>query len=213
MTTFHLEDVLRKTEGLKLIVLTTHRRESFGEVLDGNFRALRSFVEKHEDVTVVFPVHPNPSVAGPAGALLSDHARIHLIQPLNYGDFVALLSDAWLIVSDSGGVQEEAPTLRKPLLILRQNTERPEAVESGVTRLVGGSPQRLLEMLEEAYTDSTWHRQVQIAENPFGRGDSRRRIVQSIADVFGLTLIHPIERSDVAQNSVSLPPQPSRACG
>ena len=113
-------------------------------------------VTEHEDVALVFPVHPNPAVVGPAADILAGHPRIHLIAPLRYDEFVVLLSHAWLIVSDSGGVQEEAPTLRKRLLVLRENTERPEVIESGVARLVGGRPERLALMLDESYRDRGW---------------------------------------------------------
>jgi UDP-N-acetylglucosamine 2-epimerase (non-hydrolysing) len=177
-----VNELLESTRGLKRIVLTTHRRESFGDVLERNLRVLRSFIDRHEDVALVFPVHPNPAVVAPTTALLSGHPRIYLIQPLNYQDFIGLLSHAWLLVSDSGGVQEEAPTLGKPLLILRENTERPEAVQAGVARLVGGDSAGLATMLEAVYGDDTWVRQMQSVENPFGRGDSGKRIVEAIGE-------------------------------
>jgi UDP-N-acetylglucosamine 2-epimerase (non-hydrolysing) len=178
--------LLRATEGLKRIVLTTHRRESFGDALAENLRVLRDFVSRHEDVALLFPIHPNPAVRGPATAILGGRTRIHLLDPLDYADFIGLLARAWLIVSDSGGVQEEAPTLGKPLLVLRENTERPEAVESGVARLVGGSPANLGAMLESAYQDGDWIRTVTRTANPFGRGDAAQRIVHAIAHVFGV---------------------------
>jgi UDP-N-acetylglucosamine 2-epimerase (non-hydrolysing) len=177
--------LLEASRSLKRIVLTTHRRESFGGVMAENLRVLRSFVARRPDVAVLFPVHPNPEVVGPATTILSGHPRIHLISPLGYEDFIALLSQAWLIVSDSGGVQEEAPTLGKPVLILRENTERPEAIEAGVARLVGGAPARLAAMLDEAYEDGEWIARVRACDNPFGRGDSGRRIVDVIAKVLG----------------------------
>lgn len=180
-----MKGLLEATKGLKRIVLTTHRRENLGEKMAGNFAVIRRFVEQHPEVALVFPVHPNPAVLRPANAALSGHPRIHLIQPLDYSDFITLLSFAWLIISDSGGVQEEAPTLGKPLLILRENTERPEAVETGVARLVGGHPDRLATMLEEASQDRQWTEGVKRAENPFGRGDSGRRIAGIIAELFG----------------------------
>lgn len=183
-----IERLVQSTQGLKRIVLTTHRRESFGETMSDNLRVLRGFVERHADVVLVFPVHPNPSVRGPASAILSGHDRIRLLEPLDYFDFIGMLSRAWLIVSDSGGVQEEAPTLGKPLLVLRENTERPEAVESGVARLVGGSPPRLNELLEEVYHDDRWANQVKGMENPFGRGDGGKQIVQAVARVLGCAL-------------------------
>src|SRR5207247_6866939 len=145
--------LLEATSGLKRIVLTTHRRESFGEVMAGNLGALRSFVASHPDVALIFPVHPNPAVLGPATATLSGHPRIHLVPPLGYEDFIVLLSLAWLGVSDSGGGQEGAPTLGGPVVMHLGNTERPEAIEAGVARLVGGVPTRLAAMLADAPQD------------------------------------------------------------
>jgi UDP-N-acetylglucosamine 2-epimerase (non-hydrolysing) len=164
----------------RLVVLTTHRRESFGDVMTRNLTVLRRFVEEHADVTLAFPVHPNPNVAQPTRAVLGGVPRVHLLEPLAYAEFVHLLSRAWLIVSDSGGVQEEAPTLGKPLLVLRENTERPEAIEAGVARLVGRAPERLAAMLNETYEDDAWPRRVRETDNPFGRGDAGRRIADAI---------------------------------
>jgi UDP-N-acetylglucosamine 2-epimerase (non-hydrolysing) len=179
-----LEGLLKTTAEFKRIVLTTHRRESFGEAMSENLKVIRNFVERYHDTALLFPVHPNPAVSAPAFSILSGHPRIHLLQPLNYDEFIVLLSHAWLIVSDSGGVQEEAPTLGKPLLILRENTERPEAVESSVARLVGGSPKQLAVMLEEVHQDSSWANQIGKTENPFGRGDSGKQIVEIITALF-----------------------------
>jgi len=176
-----LEALIKATEGLRWIVLTTHRRESFGEAMSENLKVIRCFIERHHDMALLFPVHPNPAVSGPAFSILSEHPRIHLLPPLNYDDFIALLSRAWLIVSDSGGVQEEAPTLGKPLLILRENTERPEAIESSVARLVGGSSRRLAAMLEEASQEGSWVHEIGKIENPFGQGDSGKKIVNILA--------------------------------
>jgi UDP-N-acetylglucosamine 2-epimerase (non-hydrolysing) len=180
-----LEEVLRATEGRKRIVLTTHRRESFGNVLAANLRVLRDFVARHKDVALLFPVHPNPAVRGPAAAILAGQSRIHLLEPLDYCSFIGLLARAWLIVSDSGGVQEEAPSLGKPLLVLRKNTERPEAVEAGVARLVGEDANVFRDMLEEEYGKRESSGPAQ-KENPFGRGDSGRRIVAAIARHLGV---------------------------
>ena len=182
-----VDDILQATKGLRRIAVTTHRRESLGETMRENLRALRRFVEARSDTALIFPVHPNPSVVGAARAVLSDHPRIHLMDPLGYQDFVHLLSECWLIVSDSGGVQEEAPTLGKPVLILRENTERPEAVEAGVARLVGGDPARLGHMLEEIDADPSWVEAVASIDNPFGSGDSARRIASAIAGVLGVS--------------------------
>jgi UDP-N-acetylglucosamine 2-epimerase (non-hydrolysing) len=178
-----IENLILQTKGLKRIVLTTHRRESFGEKMSGNLVALRNFVEEHEDVALVFPVHLNPNVVETAYAYLDNHPRIRLIEPLGYQDFVSLLSNAWLIVSDSGGVQEEAPTLGKPLLVLRENTERPEAIETGIAKLVGGNPERLTRMLEEVYSSDEWTRHVKQTPNPFGDGKAAKRIADILSVV------------------------------
>lgn len=183
-----IQSSLAELEGTKLIVLTTHRRESFGPVMTGNLEVLRIFVEQHPDVSLVFPVHPNPSVRSPTERVLKGKARVHLLEPLGYFDFIHLLSRAWLVVSDSGGVQEESPSLGVPLLVIREHTERPEALETGVARLVGGSPARLAEMLEEVYRDDTWLLQVRETENPFGHGDSGIRIADAIEAYFAASL-------------------------
>lgn len=169
----------------RLVVLTTHRRESFGALMKRNLEVLAGFVDRHDDVSLAFPVHPNPSVREPTNAVLTGRPRVHLLEPLPYPDFVHLLSRAWLIVSDSGGIQEEAPSLGKALLVLRENTERPEALDAGVARLVGGSPERLAAMLEELHADDAWIRGVREIENPFGRGDSGARIADAIEGFLG----------------------------
>ncbi len=167
-----LQRVQAEMRHSRILVLTTHRRESFGEAMMENLRVLRRFVNEHPDVGLVFPVHPNPTVVSAARSVLSDHPRVLLIEPLGYEDFIALLSAAWLVVSDSGGIQEEAPSVGRPLLILRENTERPEAVSSGVARLVGGCPERLAAMLEEAASPGSWAETAGTVANPFGRGDA-----------------------------------------
>jgi UDP-N-acetylglucosamine 2-epimerase (non-hydrolysing) len=180
-----MAELLEATRGLRRLVLTTHRRESFGEAMAGNLHVLRRFVERRPDVALLFPVHPNPGVAGPARAILGGHPRIHLTPPLGYEDFSVLLAHAWLVVSDSGGVQEEAPSLGKAVLVLRENTERPEAIEAGVARLVGGQPARLALMLEEASLPGSWIESVGRRPNPFGDGDSGARIAGIVERVLG----------------------------
>jgi UDP-N-acetylglucosamine 2-epimerase (non-hydrolysing) len=181
-----INGTLAATEGSRRIVLTTHRRESLGTVMQQNLEVLKDFVESVDDVSLIFPVHPNPSVVESARQVLAGHPRILLIDPLGYEDFIHLLAASWLIVSDSGGVQEEAPTLGKPVLILRENTERPEAVEAGVAKLVGGRPETLAAMLDDIQRDPSWIESVKETENPFGRGDSGRRIASIVAEIFGL---------------------------
>jgi UDP-N-acetylglucosamine 2-epimerase (non-hydrolysing) len=164
----------------RLLVLTTHRRESFGEAMGANLDAIRDFVDAHEDAALIFPVHPNPAVIAVAQEKLEGHPRVHLVEPLHYEDFLQILSRAWLLVSDSGGLQEEAPTLGKPLLILRENTERPEAVECGAARLIGGSAERLGEELNSLWKDDSWAAEVATMKNPFGDGTAAKSIVDAI---------------------------------
>ena len=171
-----IENLINKTNGLKRILLTTHRRESFGETMSDNLEVLREFVENHSDTCLIFPVHPNPNVRKTTEEILKNHERIFLLKPLDYADFIYLMKNAWLIVSDSGGVQEEAPSLGVPVLILRENTERPEAIESGVAKLVGENS--LKDLLEKNYNNETWINSVKRIENPFGDGKTAQRIVK-----------------------------------
>ena len=172
-------------EGQRILVLTTHRRENFGEVMTLHLRAIRRVVERHPDLAVVFPVHPNPAVRAVTGREFAGADRIHCVEPMGYSDFVHLLSNAWLIASDSGGVQEEAPSLGKPVLILRDTTERPEVIDCGIGRLVGHSGERLEAMLEEAIADDSWIRAAETARNPFGSGDAGERIARALESVLG----------------------------
>jgi UDP-N-acetylglucosamine 2-epimerase (non-hydrolysing) len=177
--------LIEATKDLKRILLTTHRRESFGGQMSGNLKVLREFVEKRKDVCLFFPVHPNPNVQAATNEILAGKERIHLLEPLGYEDFIALMRSVWLIVSDSGGIQEEAPSLGKPLLVLRENTERPEALSAGVARLVGGNPRTLARMLDENYAVEDWIKSVREISNPFGDGRAARRIVNIIEEKFG----------------------------
>lgn len=162
--------------GKRLVLVTTHRRENFGETMSQHLRALREFIESESDLCMIFPVHPNPHVRATVAAELEDHPRIRLTDPMGYCDFAHLLSHAWLIVSDSGGIQEEATALGKPIIVLRENTERPEAVECGVARLVGESPERLRDMLRTSLTDQVWHANANRARDVFGDGRAAERI-------------------------------------
>jgi UDP-N-acetylglucosamine 2-epimerase (non-hydrolysing) len=181
----NIADLIEETKGFKRILLTTHRRESFGEQMSENLKVLRDFVEKRKNVCLFFPVHPNPNVQAVTREILAGRERIYLLEPLNYEDFVAVMKSTWLIISDSGGVQEEAPSLGKPLLVLRENTERPEAIGAGVAKLVGGNPRTLARMLEENHSVETWIKSVKEVANPFGDGKSAKRIVKIIEEKFG----------------------------
>ena len=164
----------------RIVVMTTHRRESFGNVMRERLRELRRFIERHEDICLVFPVHSNPAVVEVSNEVLGDLPRIHLVPPMQYPDFLYCLSKCWLVVSDSGGVQEEAPSLGKPLLIIRGNTERPETVECGIARLIGEDPLKLRAELEEAAAKDSWVSRVKPIANPFGEGDSAQKIADAI---------------------------------
>lgn len=176
-------NVIPTPSGQKGMVLTTHRRESFGKVLEDNLLVIRAFVEQHDDVRLVFPVHPNPNIKVPAFGILSNHPRIVLTSPLPYTDFIHLVSKCWLLISDSGGLQEEAPSLGRPLLILRESTERPEGIQAGMARLVGSRSGALRSMLEEAYEANSWANSVHRISNPFGDGHSAERIVNHCIDL------------------------------
>lgn len=172
-----LESLLDGTVGKRRLLLTTHRRESFRVAMRENLKVISKFIAAHQDTCLIFPVHPNPYVLSAANEILGGQERVYLINPLDYVDFIFLMESSWLIVSDSGGIQEEAPTLGKPVLILRENTERPEAVQCGVAKLVGGKPVVLASMLEQNYMADTWVKSVGKVQNPFGDGNAARRIV------------------------------------
>lgn len=161
------------------IVLTTHRRESFGTAMTERLRAVRRFVERHGDMHLIFPVHPNPAVADAVHGSLSGAKRVHLFPPLGYFEFVHLLSRAWLVISDSGGVQEEAPSVGRPLLVIRTTTERPEVIEAGCALLVG-SVSDLEQALERFATDPDRYSRAASAANPFGEGDAGIRIADAL---------------------------------
>jgi UDP-N-acetylglucosamine 2-epimerase (non-hydrolysing) len=159
----------------RLVLVTAHRRESFGEPLREVFGALRSLADAVPDVEVVYPVHPNPNVRAPAAELLSGHARIHLTEPLDYLDMVSALRGAALILTDSGGIQEEAPTFGTPVLVLREVTERPEGVEAGVAELVGTGGERVRERALAILRADPVSRGVR-PPNPYGDGKAAERI-------------------------------------
>ena len=178
-------------ENSRLVLLTAHRRESFGRPLRDVFRAVRALVDEHEDVHLLYPVHLNPNVIEPARELLGGHDRIDLIEPLDYRDMVLALKRAHLILTDSGGIQEEAPTFGTPVLVLREVTERPEGIEAGVAILVGTDPQKILEegrrvlsrgRKETGPTLASGEKGSSSAStaNPYGDGRAGERIVDII---------------------------------
>lgn len=161
----------------RVILLTAHRRESFGQPLREIFSAVRAVVERYPDVRVVYPVHPNPNVRSVAQEMLGGHERIELCAPLDYFEFVDRMRNAYLILTDSGGVQEEAPALAKPVLVLRKQTERPEAIELGVARLVGTRQSDIVAATSELLDDPSAYAAMATGVSPYGDGHAAERIV------------------------------------
>ena len=165
----------------KLILVTAHRRESFGEGLTNICKALKEIAEQVKDVQIVYPVHLNPNVRGPVRQLLGGVDRILLIEPLDYVRFVHLMNRAYLILTDSGGIQEEAPSLGKPVLVMRETTERPEAIEAGAAKLVGTRTERIVEETLRLLQNRDQYAKMANARNPFGDGQAARRIVDILS--------------------------------
>jgi len=165
----------------RIILVTGHRRESFGGGFERICQALSQTAKAYPDVEIVYPVHLNPNVREPVNRLLSGIRNIHLIEPLDYLPFVYLIKRAYLILTDSGGIQEEAPSLGKPVLVMRNTTERPEAVEAGTVKLVGTEIETITSHLETLLTDAAAYRSMSFAHNPYGDGNACSRILQTLA--------------------------------
>ena len=171
----------------KMILVTTHRRENFGTPLKNICEAVRQVAHKHAEITtVVLPVHKNPIVASTVHEILGELGNIQLIEPLDYEPFVHLMKEAYLVLTDSGGVQEEAPSLGKPVLVMREVTERPEAVEAGTVRLVGTDINKIVKEAERLITDEKEYKKMSQAVNPYGDGKASERIAGAILHFFGL---------------------------
>ena len=166
----------------KLVLVTAHRRESFGQPLKEICEALKMIAEKHQDVQIIYPVHPNPNVMGPAYSLLSEKERIKLVPPVDYRDLCYLMERSYLILTDSGGIQEEAPSLGKPVLVMRQETERPEAIEAGVAKLVGTNRESIIRAVHILLEDEDEYNTMTSIANPFGDGRASERIVNILLD-------------------------------
>ena len=170
--------------GHRLILLTMHRRENQGAPMHAVFKAVRQVVEAHDDVEVIYPVHLSPAVQAVAHEELDGMARIHLIDPLDVVDFHNLAARSYFIMTDSGGVQEEAPSLNKPVLVLRDTTERPEGVTNGTLKLVGTDPLRVTTAMESLLTDENAYQRMAQAKNPYGDGRASERILAAIQATF-----------------------------
>ena len=164
----------------RLVLVTAHRRENFGEPLQRICEAVRRLHDEYVDVEFAYPVHPNPNVRGPVHAFLGDLDRVYLIPPADYTQLVALMKNSYFVLTDSGGIQEEAPALAKPVLVMRSETERPEAVEFGVAKLVGTQTQTILEESRRLLDDSEFYRSLARGASPYGDGRASERIVQHI---------------------------------
>lgn len=168
------------------VLLTTHRRENLGQPMVQIFRAIRKLHERFPDVHFYFPVHLNPKVRALAKEALSDQERVHMFEPLDYAPFANLINRMDLVLTDSGGLQEEAPAIGKPVLVLRDNTERLEAVEAGTVRLVGADTQLIYDTVETLFTDEEEYARMEHAVNPYGDGKACERIVAAIKHYLGL---------------------------
>ena len=171
------DDVKQRHGNRRIILVTCHRRENFGDGVVNIVNALETIVAR-EDVAIVLPVHPNPNVRDIFAARFSDHPRVTLISPQEYTDFVSLLSMSYLVLTDSGGVQEEAPTFGKPVLVMRETTERPEGVEAGTARLVGADYNRIVGETFRLLDDDESYAAMARSHNPFGDGHASERIVK-----------------------------------
>lgn len=170
--------------GKRLVLITSHRRENFGEPFRNICRALHTLATRNPDVQFLYPVHPNPNVKDVAHEMLGNCPNIRLCEPLDYAPFVAAMKRSYLIISDSGGVQEEAPALGKPVLVLRDETERPEAVEQGVVKLVGPDYDRIVEETQRLLDDESAYRAMARGISPYGDGHGAERIVKVLREHF-----------------------------
>ncbi len=166
--------------GKKLILVTGHRRENFGAGFENICHALKEIAEKHADVKILYPVHLNPNVQEPVLRILGNARNIHLIAPVDYLPFVYLMNRSYIIITDSGGVQEEAPSLGKPVLVMRDTTERPEAVDAGTVKLVGTSREKIVCEAAKLLDNKDAYEEMSFAHNPYGDGQSSQRIVKVI---------------------------------
>lgn len=182
----------------RVILVTTHRRENLGEPMRHVYKALKALTEEFDDVEVVFPVHKNPKVREVVNEELGGLEKVHLIDPLDYEPFANLMNKAYLILTDSGGVQEEAPALGKPVLVLRDTTERPEAVLAGTVKLIGTDRERVYAEAKKLLTDKAEYSRMAEAVNPYGDGQAARRIIHAILYHYGLA----DDRPDVFESHI-----------
>lgn len=176
---YHHEE-LQWAQGSRLILLTAHRRENLGEPMKNMFRAIKRVCDEYEDIKVIYPIHMNPAVRSIATEVLGGDERIHIIEPLDVLDFHNFMERSYLILTDSGGIQEEAPALGKPVLVMRDTTERPEGVEAGTLRLVGTDEENIYQSFKTLLEDNQVYEQMSKAVNPYGDGTSSKQIADII---------------------------------
>jgi UDP-N-acetylglucosamine 2-epimerase (non-hydrolysing) len=167
-------------EKKRVIAVTAHRRESWGKPFRKMMQALKHIARKYPDVVIVFPVHPNPNVRGPVRSILGGQKRIVLVDPLDYREFVKLLKSCYFIITDSGGIQEEAPSLGKPVLLMREVTERPEAVKAGAVKIVGTDTRRIVDEAARLLDSPSAYEHMLVKKNPYGDGKASQRIVDAV---------------------------------
>ena len=183
--------ILDWAQGKRLVLMTAHRRESQGEPHRNVFRAVRRIADEFEDIAIVYPVHPSPAVKEPAHAMLGDHPRIRLVEPLDLVEMYNLYPHTHLILTDSGGLQEEAPSFGVPVLVLRDTTERPEGIEAGTLELVGTDEEAVYGRAKALLSDAALYDRMSRAANPYGDGRASERIVAAIKHHFGLAAERP----------------------
>ena len=176
----HHDHGLQLPIGRRLVLLTAHRRENFGAPLREIFRAVQTLTELHSDIHVIYPVHPNPNVREPAYEMLDSNPQVTLCAPLDYRRLVALMQTVEFVLTDSGGIQEEAPALGKPVLVLRSETERPEAIEAGVAKLLGRNHETIVSAASELLIDGNVYRKMAKGASPYGDGKAAARILTLI---------------------------------
>ena len=167
----------------RLVLLTAHRRENLGEPMRHMFKAIKRIVEEIDDVKVIYPVHLNPKVREVADEILGNNEKIKLIEPLEVIDFHNFINKSYLILTDSGGIQEEAPGLGKPVLVLRDTTERPEGIEAGTLKLAGTNEETIYKLTKEMLTDKSVYESMSKATNPYGDGKACERIIDKILSI------------------------------
>lgn len=190
-TDYHHQVLDLIDQNKKMILVTMYRRENQGEPMRGVFRVMREVVETHADIELIYPVHLSPVVQETADSILGHHSRIHLIDPLDVVDFHNLAARSYFIMTDSGGVQEEAPSLGKPVLVLRDTTERPEGVQAGTLKLVGTEPETVKTAMLQLLDDHVEYQRMAVAKNPYGDGRASDRILKAILYEFGQVTERP----------------------